>query len=331
MELLPSEKSSRNSTKPNKQDDFYWSLSEEPHKSRRKIILSKYPQIKDLFGYDPNTKYFVTLAVIVQISLAVYLRNASALTLILVAWSIGGTINHYLNLSIHEITHNLAFEKPLHNRLFAMSVANLPLGLASTITFQKYHMEHHLYQGVDGIDMDIPTSFEGHFFTSAPRKLVWLFLQPLFYTLRPLLLKPKPIGTWELLNWTIQLTFDAVLIYFAGIQSYLYLLASTFLGLGIHPMAGHFIAEHYVFAPRYETYSYYGPLNIFGLNVGYHNEHHDFPRIPGSRLPQVREIAAEFYQDLPVCESWVKVLWDYIMTPSIGPFSRVKRSPKKQE
>ncbi|CAN4087162.1 unnamed protein product [Withania somnifera] len=73
------------------------------------------------------------------------------------------------------------------------------------------------------------------------------------------------------------------------------------------------------------TYSYYGPLNLMTWSVGYHNEHHDFPRIPGSKLYKVKEIAPEYYKNLDSYKSWSQVIYMYIMDRTVGPFSRMKR------
>jgi len=131
-----------------------------------------------------------------------------------------------------------------------------------------------------------------------------------------------------MINWCTQFTFNYLIIAHFGGKSFTYLIAGTLLGLGLHPCAGHFIAEHYEFTPGKETYSYYGFCNRLNFNVGYHNEHHDFPRIPWSNLPKVRKIAPEFYDTLPHYTSYVAVMWRYITDPTIGPAARIKRSPK---
>jgi sphingolipid delta-4 desaturase len=214
------------------------------------------------------------------------------------------------------------------NRWFGI-FANLPLVFAYSVSFKKYHMEHHQQQGVDGVDMDVPTPIEGKIFTTAFRKFLWVFFQVFFYAFRPILVRPYAPGRYEAANWVVCLAFDAFMTYQFGFISVVYFMLSMLLGLGPHPMAGHFIAEHYVFVEGFETYSYYGPLNFLGFWVGYHNEHHDFPRVPGSRLHLIRKMAPEFYDNLPQYTSWSRVLYDYILTPSVTPYSRMKRGPPK--
>ncbi|CAE7806495.1 degs1 [Symbiodinium sp. KB8] len=212
---------------------------------------------------------------------------------------------------MHELSHNLASKSLLWNRVLGL-LSNLPLGLPSYATFKRYHLEHHKYQGEDGIDVDVPTTFEGHFFVGPVLKTIWCFLQPFFYALR--------------FNWLVQLVVDGLVWYYWGFPALGYILLSSLLGLGMHPMAGHFFAEHYTFVTSQETYSYYGPLNWFSFNVGYHNEHHDFPNVPGTHLPDVRAVSHAAYDDLPTHSSWIKVIWRYITNPTITPFNRVKRN-----
>jgi sphingolipid delta-4 desaturase len=90
------------------------------------------------------------------------------------------------------------------------------------------------------------------------------------------------------------------------------------------------IQEHYVMVPGQETYSYYGPLNKFCYNVGYHNEHHDLMMVPWSKLPELKRMAPEFYDNLYAHQSWTKLLLKFIFTPELNLYSRVVR-PSREE
>jgi hypothetical protein len=54
---------------------------------------------------------------------------------IFIAYTIGGTANHNLFLAIHEITHNLAFQRVAPNKLLAI-FANFPIGIPYAAAFK---------------------------------------------------------------------------------------------------------------------------------------------------------------------------------------------------
>lgn len=289
------------------------------------MILKEYGKdVRALMKSDPNTKYKVVVAVFTQVWLSYMLQEASWPILCVMAWSIGGMINDAMQLAMHEVSHNLAFPGVPANKLFGL-FTNLPLGFPAFAQFKRYHRDHHTYQGQDQIDTDMPTEIEIWFFRNTILKVIWVFCQPLFYGFRPNVVLPKAPKIEELHNWVSQVAFDVAIFYFFGVKGIAYILLSTLLGMGFHPCAGHFIAEHYTFIEGQETYSYYGPLNLISFNVGYHNEHHDFPRIPGSKLPELRRIAAKYYEPLPYHTSWWSVILNYCQDPLVGPYSRVKR------
>lgn len=306
---------------------FVWSSEPEPHASRRREMLQKYPQIKTLYGPCARTKYICTGLVLVQLACAYFLRDAPWWLLVSVAYLFGGVINQALLLAIHELSHNLAFQKPWQNRLFSLFI-NLPVGVPVAETFRYYHLLHHVHQGHEQADTDLPTEFEGRALSGrfrSPLKLLWVMGQGFAYALRPLFVHPKRPTVPELGNLALQLVFNALVLHFWGGKALAYLPISSLIVMGLHPVAGHYISEHYVFRPGQETYSYYGPLNRLTFNVGYHNEHHDFPYIPGSRLAQLRKLAPEYYDSLYSHSSWTKTLWLYISRSDLGGYSRVKR------
>ncbi|CAJ2502815.1 Uu.00g102090.m01.CDS01 [Anthostomella pinea] len=328
--------------------DFYWTYTEEPHRTRRLAIIKAHPEVTKLCGPEPLTKYVVLLVVSIQIACAYLVRNTPFFSLPYwaLAYVVGATANQNLFLAIHEISHNLAFRSATANRLFAI-VANLPIGIPYSASFRPYHLTHHKSLGVDGLDTDLPTALEAVFLDSILGKAFFCTFQIFFYAVRPMAVYTIPFTWVSAANLATQLLFDAVVLRTLGAHALLYLLLSSFLAGSLHPLAGHFIAEHYVYetvtpaqanpdnhqatpnkeaiAPVPETFSYYGPLNALTYNVGLHNEHHDFPAVPWTRLPKLHAIAREFYADLPQHRSWTYVIWRFIFDESVGLRCRVKR------
>ena len=116
---------------------FFWTYTEEPHRSRRQAIIKAHPEVTKLCGPEPLTKYLVTGVVLLQVLCAYLLQNTNPLSwrFFATAYVIGATANQNLFLAIHEISHNLAFKSGLANRVFAV-FANLPIGIPYSASFR---------------------------------------------------------------------------------------------------------------------------------------------------------------------------------------------------
>jgi len=300
---------------------------------RAEAIRKAHPEVTKLMGHEPLTKYIAVGVVVAHVSTAYLCKDLALPWFVLATYALSGTFQANLFLAIHEISHNLAFKELKYNRLLAM-FCNLPLVVPYSYTFKPFHMAHHRFQGDHHVDTDIPTQWEAKMTSNPLGKFVWLFFQIFAYALRPCFLKPEMVSYDAnlVLNWVFCLSFDLAVLKLCGPWMILYFLAGMMWATSFHPTAGHFISEHYVMESASndseqhpETYSYYGPLNVIAWNVGFHNEHHDFPAIPWSRLPKLRVIAPEFYNDLPQTKSWPGMTWNYLMS-SMNGFNRVKRT-----
>jgi len=301
----------------------------EPHRDRTRALLAAHPEARDLCGPTPSSALVVVAVVAFQLGLAWLLRGQPLWLVFVVAWLVGAVANHTLWVLIHECAHNLVFQGAAANS-WAAIVANLPIVFPSAIAFRKYHLLHHAYQGREDLDADLPSPLEARLVgNSAWRKALWFLLYFAAQLLRvPRLKAISLFDGWYVLNLVVQVAFLAGVVLAAGWTALAYLFLASIFSIGLHPVGARWIQEHYLTFPgAQETFSYYGPMNFFALNVGYHNEHHDLMRVPWSRLPALRKLAPELYEPLHSHRSWTRLLLRFILDPSLSLYARVTRAP----
>jgi len=309
--------------------EFRYADGREPHHERTRAILKDHPEVRQLIGRNPWSAALIVLLVSSQLTLAWALSTGPWWAVIGVAWLVGAFMNHALYVLIHEAAHNLILPRRWQNYVAGI-IADLPNVLPAAISFRGYHLKHHSFQGVYELDADVPSRWEARLIGSGwLGKSFWLLFFPIFQVLRPPRLREIQFMTrWTVLNWVVVFASDIAIVMLFGPKALIYLLASFFFSVGLHPLGARWIQEHYLTDDPQETYSYYGPLNLIALNVGYHNEHHDFPSIPWNRLPELRRLAPEYYDDLVFHGSWVKLLLRFIFDSDLSLFSRMLRADR---
>ena len=302
-----------------------------PHHERAPEILASHPEIRELLGQkNPWTMAIILAMVALQLYLAYLLRAANGWQIFAVAYLVGAYASHSLFVCIHEAGHNLIFRTTKAN-LAAGIIANLPTIIPAALSFRLYHSKHHSFLSVEDQDADIPDRWEARLIGCySVGKFLWLAGFPIFQALRTARIKDaRALDSKIQLNWLVQLLFSALIYKTMGPCSIAYLVASFWFSVGPHPLGARWVQEHWLVLDDYqETYSYYGSLNWVNLNIGYHNEHHDFPSVPWNLLPEIKRRAPEFYNDLHQHSSLVGLFFRFLFDQEISLFSRIIRLRK---
>ena len=313
------------------QADFAYSATPEPHRSRTKDLLRRHPEMRALIGPSRVTFWYTVLIVALQFAVAWFVATQSWWLIVALAYTVGAFASHALFVVIHECAHRLVFRRRLPNLLTGL-LANLPLFTPGAVSFQKYHLKHHAFQGVYDLDADVPSRWEARLIGRSPvGKALWLLFYPVFQMIRSFRVKEVAVfDRWTVTNLAIQLGVNAAVYLAWGPKALAYLALSLFFSIGLHPLGARWIQRHYLVdgSGEQETFSYYGWLNAVTFNVGYHNEHHDFPSVPWNRLPQIRAAAPEVYEDLSAHTSWTRLLVQFLFDRNISLYSRVIREDR---
>ena len=269
--------------------DFVHSAAPEPHRSRTKDLLRRHPEIRALIGPSRVTFWYTVVIVALQFGIAWFVATQPWWAIVALGYTVGAFASHALFVVIHECAHRLVFRRKLPNILTGL-LANLPLFTPGAVSFQKYHLKHHAFQGVYELDADVPSRWEARLIGRSPvGKALWLLFYPVFQLIRSFRVKEVAVfDRWTLTNLAIQVGVNAAVYLGWGPKALAYLALSLFFSIGLHPLGARWIQRHYLVDGRgeQETFSYYGRLNAVTFNVGYHNEHHDFPSVPWNRLPR---------------------------------------------
>jgi sphingolipid delta-4 desaturase len=312
-------------------DGFLPTEPMRPHPIRRRAILAAHPEVAKLIGYDRRTAAIVVAVVLGQTALAGVFGHLGLhywWLLLIVAYGVGAFANHAMFVAIHDAVHNAICKTPVANKWFAI-IADLPNTVPTAMGFRCYHLKHHSHLGDYDYDADLPGHWEARLVGNRwYAKALWLFSFAVIQVTRLGRLKGTVpmMGSWTWINAGVIVLYDLAVLYFFGLAGFIYLFASFWFSVGLHPVGARWIQEHFTFDPQQETYDYYGILNVVALNIGYHNEHHDFPEIPWMRLPTLKRMAPEFYDHLKAHKSWAKLFFSFIFDPRYTLYSRVDRS-----
>lgn len=319
----------------------------EWHSIRRRLILSRYPEIRKLSPL-PAVVYTVLMSVLVLLHLGIGITIAAyAGADSLWFWTIllAATVGAFCAYAFQQLTHEFSHIKRTKLQASPVLLADLMVGTTGpnyTAYYFKAHMHHHtntskpndpdLYFHSEWAD---PPQWAAR---SRLTRFFWITVFGLFtfeVMYLGLVFKRAPRPRMSIRNKELMLTllgkyaFMGLTFWFGGFWCFVYfkLAAGFSLGAFAHPYSGFWLMQHAAMARNgfQPTVSYSGSRIWHWLNFGelYHVEHHDFPWIPFTKIEEVRRIAPEYYQSLQVIKSVWRLNWDWLSHTDGTPWSDV--------
>lgn len=236
----------------------------------------------------------------------------------------GAPLSHALFMVTLECANNLCFGHDILDRCTGIA-ANLVTGVPYSELVRHFSAEHLTFHNSRIYkDPEAPSELELTYVYGAGRKILYLIIYPVFYFHR-LLFRHALVFTRYLVSSTVlQILFNLGVVYYLGFWSLVYILLSTYVGLSpLHPCAFHLLTSHHRCTDHIDlnsqtrTYSYYGFMNPFTLNAGYHRERHLFRDVPWSKLPLIRQLY--FFDDIPTAyyDSVLQAVHDFVYCPGM--------------
>jgi len=279
------------------------------------------------------------------IALAIYTRNWPALPWFVCVYTVGTLLSYQCQVLGHEGTPGLVFKTPLFSKIHSV-VAFLPVFLGPFgMWWMVEHMWHHnvvvdkclRYGRQDA--MPLRKAIFTLLFINIANVAIALVATILFavclvtillysvglrtyafpqsFPLPPYTKFPQTIHVGFMLNTMAAMAFNFTIYHFYGLMPIAFMFCAGGFMNGLHPLGMRQVQEHYFIKPKQPTYSNYTTVHNFALNINYHVEHHDFPTIPWSRLPQLRKIAPEFYNNIHYYTSYTSILWLFLFDNGI--------------
>lgn len=325
----------------------YYTVPEQGswHLERKRAVIRDHPNVKELYGNNPWTALILACVLPLHIYLSVFFSQFHWSIWLLGCYIIGSWGAFVLQVIGHEGTHRLVFKNGSLNRLVAI-FAFLPVFWGPFGTFWMFeHMWHHNIvidkafrygpQSSGPVKKALLTAFfiviVNVFFGLSAIKLGILILKNLPSKLQgktdnwvpkdckvpPYDRFPQALNGWTAFNILCCFLYNLFIISYFGVFPFLYqFLASSFMN-GLHPLGMRQVQEHYYLVKGQPTNSVYTSWHTIFLNIGHHNEHHDFPNIPWNRLPQLTELAPEYYKNLKHYTSYIQIMVEFFTNPGI--------------